>query len=293
MRAARRGRPPVEGVERYPSGRRKPSSGDPRGPALAQRAREAVRRRLLDPRWASEVELLGPNFTGDLSESQVETANLIGRIYGAYERFKRRRRTAASPSYMRAFGDPDGAEDPENPGAEALLLEDGTGHATIPREPTELERKALKAQRRFDTLQGEIDYIPVSEADRARVRSILEELCVENRRPLVANLPSLRAMLDRIGSKFGRNDRRGGGGPPSIAITARSPARRTNEQAITAARRRQLEKEAYIKCQRAMNPKLKDFELELAWQAFHQIRQIPQAIADRERFRAQKRRGRA
>ncbi len=284
----RRGRPPVQGGERYPSGRRK-AGGDPRGPALAQRAREAVRRGLLDPRWASEVELLGPTFSGDLTETQVETANLIGRIYGTFERFKRRRRAAASPSYMRAFGDPDGGEDPENPGAEALLLEDETGRASIPRDLTELERKAIKAKKRFVTLQDEIDAVPVSEADRGRVRAILEELCVENRRPLAANLPVIRAMLDRIGARFGRGHRRSG----APVISAIRPTARRNEHGITAARRRQLEKQAWMKCTAALRPDLGPDQLEQAWHAFRSIREMPQALADRDKFRAAKARRRA
>ncbi len=272
VREARVGRPPVEGP-RYESGRRKPQND--RGRSIAQWLRHQGARAGLDPRLRSEVMLLV--HAGELTERQADTAILVGRIYGQFERFKRRRRTAASPSYIRAFGDPDGAEDPENPGAEPLIVD------KVERDPTELEHRVLKATARWQRLQDTIDGALGPAASRAR--GVLEQLCVENQPVAAALLPGLRAVLNVIGAKFGGAPTGAGGrGKPAIAITANRPRRRPKPGTGRATH----ERDAFFAVAKQMQPDLTEEAIGEAYERMVETRAISMARQDREGFRRDK-----
>lgn len=247
------GRPPKEGA-RYDCGRRKPM-GDPRGHAVWQFLKHHGDQLGLDPRLRTELGRLA--YAGELTDRQVEAGHLVARIYGDYERHKRRRRSTASPSYMRSFGDPDGADDPIDP-----------------EELTSLERKIRGATSRFEKLQETIRVLP--EAQLGAARAILEALCVEDRAVGNAGLEIAAPLLDYIAQCFDLP-----GAPaqtPSIAITARRPRRQAPR---TAARRTDLDREAFNTVTHAMRPELDADGIQRAWDLF-------QALKDRSRLRRQK-----
>lgn len=265
MREARAGRPPVVGP-RYESGRSKPerrSSG-----VATQRAREAVRRGILDPRAGSEIELLGPAFAGELSHRQTDTANMVGRIYQAFERFERLRRDPASPSYMRAHGSDDDPIDPI--------------------ELQKLERRVRRARKRWQDVQDEIAAMPPGVWKTAR--EALETLCVANQPIAAALLPSMRYLLDRIAARFGGQQHQGGG-PHPMAVTRHRPARRP-QASDRAHRERAIDKDAWTKCTAELRPDLDADGLEREWQRLQAVKDNVRAREDRDRVRRDKERRR-
>ena len=89
-----KGRPALPGPCNA-SGRRKI---DPRGAAVWYRIRDEGKRFALDERLATEPSRLF--WLGELNDAQVETASLVEKIYGVFERYHGKRRSSASPSYM-------------------------------------------------------------------------------------------------------------------------------------------------------------------------------------------------
>lgn len=261
VRDGRVGRPPAAGP-RYDCGRRKPQ-GDPRGLAIANWLKHEGARAGLDPRLRCELLLLAQQ--GLLTARQVAAGLLVGRIYGTFERFKRRRRSAASPSYLRAFGDPDG--------------DDETDRDVLDRMKT--------ARRRWLELQDEIKALPVN---AALAREQLEALCVEDRPIPAANLDSVAAMLDRIADKFeiARVE------PPrrsavAIASGRRRPPRKPQDTRSAPPRRH--EEAAFLKVAKALRPDLGEEGAAKAFKVFNRAKAFAAAKADRERFRREKGQG--
>lgn len=270
-----RGRP-VQPGPRYDCGRRRPAD-DPRGLGTWHFIKQHATQLSLDPRCKTELARLG--FVGELTDRQVQAGFEVAQIYGAFERYKRRRRSTASPSYLRSFGDPTGEDDPENVSAEPLLLPDETGRLTIPRKLTALERKVLGAVEDMDKLDECFEVLPSGAI--APTRALIERLCVEDRRVTAADLDQAGPMLDYIAQVFKVR------GPPaqpmSIAITARRPRRRAPTP--TRDRRSDLDKAAWVQVTKAMRPDLDAAGIEKAWE-------LLQALKDRDRFRREKGRGR-
>jgi hypothetical protein len=279
MMASRKPGPRALPGPRYDCGRRKPT-GDPRGGQTWQFLKQHGERLGADPRLRTQIGRLA--FEGQLTDTQVEAAFLCARVYGEFERFKRRRRSAASPSYLRSFGDPDGEEDPQNHAAHPLLLPDGR-----PRGLTVLERRCARAQERWDKLQDCFAAVPPLAA--RRVREAIERVAVEDLAIATAELELVAPMLDYIAQRFGI-----AAAPATttgIAIRGRSPARRPNPRA--ADRRTELDKGAWVVCTRMMAQRdgveLDDEELECRWREFQGLKM---AVHARARFRGEKERKR-
>jgi hypothetical protein len=257
------GRPPAEGP-RYDCGRRKPQA-DPRGPATWHFLREHGDKLGADERLRTELGRLA--FAGELTERQVDAGFLVARIYGEFERYKGKRRSVGSPSYVRAFGDPHAGEDELNPD-----------------ELERLEHRIHRATKRFLRLQECFEVWPPSLV--ARARAIIEAMCVEDRHVPDAVLEHAAPMLDYIAQVFELAD----AGPPkkSIAVTSRRPPRR----AAGADPRGMGEKTAWLKCTKALRPDLEPAQLEEAWRTFRALRDMPRAKQDCEKFRSDKARRR-
>lgn len=169
------GRPRKNG-ERYPSGDVKPTV-EGIAPALWQRIRADGMAKLLDPRFGSELGRL--NMRAELTNAQTATGMRIGEIYGRFERYKRKPRSAKSPSYEMGFGgEPDIAE-------ERMTSEEIAQH----------EDRVRAATTAWQDLQAKF---PNSAA-----RSIIEMLCVEDRPVPSHHLGDLRKLLDFIAAGFG------------------------------------------------------------------------------------------
>jgi hypothetical protein len=169
---------PAQSGPRYPCGKLKPPS---RGEAAHNRLKHAPLgvQRLFDPQLASALGRLSPDFMNELTWQQVEAGKAIGHIYGQYHRLAGfPSRSAASPSYQRSY-------------SKAAEI-----------SAAELEARTHYAERRYVKLQEVIDALPISRADLARVRAIIEDLCVDDHQPATANLPGLRAVLSRVAMKL-------------------------------------------------------------------------------------------
>lgn len=221
---SRAGRPPKAGP-RYISGRLRPNHNPRASLVLAHRARQAVARGLLDPKWASELELLGPAFAGELTHAQVDAGHLVARIYGQYERLKGViPRTPAGPSYVRMIAS-------DRLPLATMVPAGGLSEKIMRLEDDEEQlRRAEKAIERWDRLQAIIDELPFPPETVRRARDLLEQLCVQNLPIRAEHLHGMRDLLDFIGRKFGRKTARGSGPRPnpsssSVAITSRRPPR--------------------------------------------------------------------
>ena len=178
---AKPGRPPKPG-ERFPSGDIKPK-GEPTGSISAtawQRIKAEGMRFGLDARLGSEIGRL--SLHGELTNAQTVTAFRIGEIYGRFERYKRRRRSVASPSYESGFGDADVAEERM--------------------DPDELARHEVRiqdAERQFHLLQEELPAYPPA------VKAAIEDLCVNDRMINPTQLAEVCYWLDRLTVAFRRD----------------------------------------------------------------------------------------
>lgn len=257
------GRPAQPGP-RYPSGRRKPE-GDPRGRLIWRTLKENGLKLGADPRTRTQLSLLG--LTGELTDSQVEAGFKFAGVYGRYERLKRLpRRSAASPSYMRAFGDPDGDDDPIDP----IALE-------------KLERRIRRAAEQFDAVQKLFKELPAGA--QAQLRALVESVCIEDRPPGTMVLPELRALLDRIAEHFkipiahAEN---------AIAITANRPRRTPDKNHRPRAQHQrpgEINSDPFLAVMGKLRPDLTENELRLALHT-------AQALKARQRFRREKERRR-
>lgn len=251
---------PRQSGERFPSGKLKPKpAGEPIAPAAWARLRTDVVKLTGDARLASQVGRL--SFHRQLTDKQTVTAFRIGEIYGAYERFKGKRRSTRSPSYEMGFGGSDGIAE-ELMDAETLA---------------QLEARIRAAETSFLTLQDELESYP-----RA-ARAALEQLCVEDCAINPMHLNDIAGLLDRVsksigetGSKkrrrrIGQARARASAAPAPSTTTPPAPARRTDK-----------DKTAWLAFMHAMRPDLDDKELQAAHDFFV-------AMKDREQFNRGKR----
>lgn len=250
VRDNRAGRPPLAG-ERYACGRRKPDT-NARANNIWRRVVDDGIRFGLDPRLGTVIGRL--SLHGEITDRQAEAGFHIAKIYGEFERHHRRCRSTVSPSYARAFGDPDAAEERMDPD-----------------ELARLERRVQLATKRYKRLQAIIDDLPVNH-DKAR--DVIERLCVEDREIDACHLGSVRAMLDRIGVKLRKKDPNEQGQPHPIAITARQPPR--PPAPIHRAARPDMSREAFLHVMRMQGHD--DQEGLAAWDSYL-------ALKERERFR--------
>jgi hypothetical protein len=278
---SRAGRPASAGP-RYPSGRLKPQ-GDPRANNIWARIKEHGVRLMLDPRLGTELSRL--SLDGSLTNTQVEAGFLVARIYGAFEKYTRKRRSAASPSYLRSFGDPDGPDDPVDP-----------------IELDELERRVRSAKRRWaqlnhpetGVLAGFFRDMGIGGFDQNRARNALETLCVEDRRLEHSDdLYTVSLILNRVAAAFGLTSTTAAAPVSTVAITARRPPRRRlrgGEQRRPDNRpptkRADPRKDAWLQVQAKLNPKLSAEGLDEAWGIY-------EALVDRRHFRRDKERQKA
>lgn len=164
---AKVGRPKQSG-ERYPSGKLKPQGSAMSG-VLWRRLVDYGHQVGVDQRLASELGRLW-HFR-ELTLAQLVAGQRIGEVYGRYERFKNLKRSLRSPSYERSYG-------------EAGAHEDHLGLDMM----TEMERQIRAAESEFKFLNGETIFLPHSYQPvlnpgkiPAKLRSIIEALCVEDR----------------------------------------------------------------------------------------------------------------
>jgi hypothetical protein len=252
-----RGRPASAGP-RYESGKhREPGRGRP----IFNRLRDHGRRLGLDPRLWSQLSLLAAEHK--LTARQVEAGFTVANIYRAYEKHRQRRRSPQSPSYMRAWGDPDAAEE-----RMSLDMLDAK------------ERHIGSTSRRWFRLQEVFKRLPPLVASKAR--DLIEELCIHDRVVPAYEMDGVRVLLDHIAKEFDvqLQDR----GVPSIAITARRP-RRTPK-------REHLQREAFIAAREALQPDATPEQLAAEYAAYRERLEFAQAQTDRGRFRREKERRR-
>ena len=227
-----------------------------------------------DPRILTELTLL--KLRGHLTDSEVATGLKIAETYGRFERHKLKRRSSASPAYERAYGDPSAGEDQLNSD-----------------DLEKLERRIRKAAGAFERLQ---DIINNQMAVPKRARELLERVCVENRRPLDAELPELRYCLKIVAAW---NAKGAGIQLPSIsvAVTAQRRPRQGDAAKLRRDRAAQIEKTAWIECQRQLlttergTPPGAD-ELETMWRGYLNRRAFELAKGDRGHYRHDKAAGR-
>jgi hypothetical protein len=175
------------------------------GNIVWQRLAEVAAEYGLDPRITSQIGRL--RIRKLLSDTQAAAGDLIGRVYGRYERLHGKRRVCCSPSYEFSTGaGRDGARDrSEDPDWVAQVEAD------------------------YRRLQ---DCIPTFPRD---VRGAIEELCVENRAISGAQLNAAYAVLNRVSVEFEL-------GPVPAESSALAPARK---QKPRVSRQERFEQGAY------------------------------------------------
>jgi hypothetical protein len=250
VRASRPGRPALPG-DRYPCGRRKPQ-GDARGTQVWQQIRQHGWRLGVDEDLRHEIGRL--SFDGLLTDHQVETCREIGRVYAQFHRLHGKRRSPASPSYMRSFG--------------ARMEDDRDVEYAA-----KVEQAMASLQACFSPLEN-------------RVRNCIEALCVDGYSILIADLDRICDKLDYIAGRLGiRSAREPKHSAPLAPLRPRhsastspriQPARKRNNDSI---------RKAVIDTIRAMDPSADEAKLQGKWEEV-------QGRIDRERFRTEKQRKR-
>lgn len=191
-----KGRPRQEG-DRYPSGKLKASklrpSIEPIAPALWDRARTAVIETLNDVRFGSELGRL--SLRGEITAHEASAGFRLADIYGRFERYKGKRRSAASPSYMVASS-PVGNDDSVEAITPEMLARSMAEELLDAEQLTALEANITVAAARMEKLQKFMRQLP------SNTIAALELLCVEDRmvNPLI--MEDVRIALDMIAGFF-------------------------------------------------------------------------------------------
>lgn len=187
------GRPKEEG-ERYPSGKLKPKASiEPIAPALWDRLKTEAVKAVEDVRFGTEIGRL--SIHGELSSTQASAGFRVAEVYGRFERHKRMRRSAASPSYLVAS-----SSFAEEKAIEAIT-EQTLARATVeemltPEQLQELEAHIRASEKRFEKLQKFLRVYP------SNVRVAMEMLCVDDNHANPAMLNDLRTLLDELAVFF-------------------------------------------------------------------------------------------
>jgi hypothetical protein len=143
--------------------------GDEQGGAMWRRiVDEGVRFGSVNPQLGSEVGRL--LFHGQITNVEAAAASQVAEIYARYERSQGLRRTPASPSYV------NGIDECDFDGDDDVL-------------------RARRAKRHFHNLQISIP--------TPRARTVLEQLCVDDRPIGPIDLMDLRKLLRRLAIVFG------------------------------------------------------------------------------------------
>lgn len=265
----RAGRPPLAGRSRYSNGR-----------VRETRANGVVRqryRRLADPRFGSEIQMLGGEFSDNpeicLTIPQIETAEWIGRVWRTYLRLVLGRDgLPTTPGYLRYVATtPDEVAEDEQ---DAELPEDE-------------DRRIARARMAWDRCREVINSLEFPPESLARLWDTLETLCVNNQPIAQAVVPHLGKALDLI--ELRRGGRRTAPRPkptPSIAITARQPPRQRRQKPRPEPRA--VERQAFFHVLRALGQP--EHAIEVMWQRTEEARAKFYALADRDKYRAEKRR---
>lgn len=269
--AQTKGRPPSKGPR---TGAGRPAREGRGAFILFHRLHDQALSLVKDPRILTELTLL--KLRGLLTDTEVATGLKIAETYGRFERHKMKRRSSASPAYERAYGDPGAGEDQLHP-----------------EDLDKLERRIKKATAAWERLQ---DIIDNQMAVPKRARELIERVCVENRRPLDAEVPELRYCLKIVAAWLAKGS---GVQLPtvSVAVSAQRQPRRNEAARLRRERAAQVEKTAWIECQRQLLASARgqppsDDELETAWRGYLNRKAFELAKADRGRFRHDKQAGR-
>jgi hypothetical protein len=269
MVQTKRGRPRAEG-ERYPGGKLKRPAGTdkhPIAPALWQRIKTDGIKLGLDPRLATELGRLGLH--DELTASEVSAGFRIAQVYGRYEYFHGRTRSAGGSAFFKLF-----VADLEP----LLDVKDRDPLYEFERERAEEEAKA-----EFQLLQ---EHMPPSH------RAFVEQLCVENQPINPYALRGVKIVLQYFAKLFAddkryraRQAKKLAGNDFKMKVAApkkKASAKRTSEPASELKPARiNKDKTAWLKIQRILRPDLSDEELEKAWRIYN-------ALKAREDFRDEK-----
>lgn len=188
----RKGRPPKPGP-RTACGALKRATDNGLTPTAIKRISEDLARGAGDKRFETEVARL--LFERKINDREAAAAFKVGEIYGRFERLHGKKRSAVSPSYTMGRA-----------GAPELADERMTSEQVEARDQRERDVEAA-----FAALQDEVPPYP------AKLRAMLENLCVDNLHVPEIWLPELRWMLERIakaaripGQKNAKGDRNDG-----------------------------------------------------------------------------------
>lgn len=189
--------------ERYRSGDLRPT-GEPLAPAAWQRQLQAARLKIIDPKFGSELGRL--QAAKELTATQVTAGERIGEIYGRYERFSGKRRSAKSPSYESGLGSIGAADD-------RLSQE----------ERDRMQKIEGDAFRAFQALSGYMQHFPRD------LRAMIEHLCVDDRALNPTRLSEIRQALGHLAEKlFGITSKLKAPRRPSNIVRFQQPALTNN-----------------------------------------------------------------
>ena len=240
------GRPPKPG-DRYPSGQLKKTEI---APALLARIRTAAERGQLDARFGSQVGRLF--LCRELTAAEAATAFRMAEIYGRFEANNGLSRSVRSPSYE--AGSRGGGANAPDPDKLARIAQDNETWQA-------LQEHLLKNHTRG-------------------TRALLELLCVDDRAIHSADLPDVIEALHEIAAVLNagpRKKRR----KKRAALMVVGRAHVPKAAAPPPARRTDHEREAWLKVQRKLSPKMTEPQLQEAYGIFV-------AMKDRGAFEASK-----
>lgn len=200
-----RGRPAGPG-ERYPCGKLKSGSNKPNigsiSPTAWQRIKTDGIKLAMDERLGTELGRL--SLHGELTAAQTAAGFRMAEVYGVFERYHGRRRSAVSPSYATGYG---GGQDAV--ADERMTSEEREAHWL----------RVKNAEDAFKALQEDLPVYPRG------ARDLLERLCIDNEAVGSAYLEDARAMLDRLALHFQRSRRAQKLKKPGRVLEFRKPAK--------------------------------------------------------------------
>jgi hypothetical protein len=258
--AAKRGRPSKTG-ERYKCGKLKPveTSKQPISPALWQRIKTNGQKIGLDPRLGTELGRLALH--DELTSAEVSAGFRIAEIYGAFEFFHGRTRSAGGSSFFRQF-----VSDLEKPIEVTRRRTDD--YISIDQE--EREREAREG---FDVLQY---YMPAAQRD------IVEQVCVASQPINPVSIPVLKMVLQYFFEIFrddknyrSKRSKKFGADAPKIKFykPKKDKAKKIEKpvENVEPPKRTDVRKISYMQTLRILRPDLDEDQLEQAWGVYHAL----------------------
>lgn len=275
--------------ERYPGGKLRPRSKlkpdvEPISGVLWQRLRAHGRALGIDQRLTSELGRL--NLYGELTVAMTAAGLRIAEIYGRYEGLKGLRRSTKSPSYNASYGESGIAE--ELLGVDAMdILEDRI------RKATEAYHKLVGREAFID--EKRVRYPEIPGMIPAKLRNVIEQLCVEDKPVSPAAYDDIREFLHQLAIVWkiqaavqspspnmaaGRGGRHG----PALHFNKHEDAANPDATGKPAEPKRpNLDRIFWIQVAKVLRPDLNEHELGEAFD-------IQQALKAREIFRRAKER---